>query len=77
MTNEIYFYNRADQDQPAWQEEIWSSYGVQEVPWIPPVYSDVSCVFVDGEHVYGSPDCPHYNGVEDFGFEPGWTVLSK
>jgi hypothetical protein len=34
------------------------------------------CVFIDGEHVYHGPDCPHNDSEDEQGLvkEPGWTV---
>lgn len=34
-----------------------------------------SCWFLDGQHVYASPDCPHNERDEEPGEKPrGWTV---
>lgn len=34
-----------------------------------------SCYFLDGVHVYASPDCPHNGNDEDLDEKPrGWTV---
>jgi len=74
----IDFHFTADQDNDAWQEESWTAHGGTHVPYEyfhPQAVS--TCVYEDGQHVASGYHCPHYNGLDESGLKPGWTVLDK
>lgn len=84
MTDGIVFFRPMQDEGTAWAEESWSFHGGTTVPSselgmfndeLPYIIS--TCQYVDGVHVRPGTDCPHYNGVDDSEFEPGWTVLNN
>lgn len=44
--------------------------------WAPPIASTQRCIYYDGVHVDGPPDCPHTKERDELGeiLPTGWTI---
>lgn len=69
-------FNSDSEFEEVWQDESWTAHSGGHFQEDIHIYTDW-CEYVDGIHVYGGRHCPHYNGVDEFATEPGWTVLDN